>query len=67
MLGGLLSDLGQWAVIDIETTGISPYEDSIIDIGYLVYEGTTLIKKYNSLTRDLFSITPNKYLFNSIG
>jgi len=43
--------LGRWAVIDIETTGIDSLNDSIIDIGFLQFEGTTLVKKYSSLVR----------------
>ncbi|PIK16201.1 helicase C-terminal domain-containing protein [Halobacteriovorax sp. JY17] len=43
--------LGRWAVIDIETTGIDPSYDQIIDVGYLQYEGTTLIRKYSSLVQ----------------
>lgn len=44
-------NLGKWAVIDIETTGIDPVNDHIIDLGYLQFEGTKLIKKYSSLVR----------------
>ena len=43
--------LGKWAVIDIETTGISSLEDSIIDIGFLEFEGTKLARKFNSLVQ----------------
>ncbi|MBT3982635.1 MAG: hypothetical protein HOE90_14850 [Bacteriovoracaceae bacterium] len=43
------SKLGKWAAIDIETTGINPSLDDIIDIGFLEFEGTTLIRKYSSL------------------
>jgi ATP-dependent DNA helicase DinG len=43
------SVLGSWAVIDIETSGIDPTCDGIIDIGYLQFEGTSLVKKYSSL------------------
>lgn len=43
--------LGLWAVIDIETTGISPATDEIIDLGYLQFEGTKLINTYSSLVR----------------
>ncbi|MBL6988512.1 MAG: hypothetical protein ISR65_01965 [Bacteriovoracaceae bacterium] len=43
--------LGIWAAIDIETTGIDPVKDSIIDLGYLQFEGTKLIKKYSSLVQ----------------
>ncbi len=44
-------DLGRWAVIDIETTGIDPLDDEIIDLGYLQFEGTKLVKKFSSLVR----------------
>ncbi len=43
--------LGKWAVIDIETSGIDPSYDKIIDIGFLVYEGAVCVKKYQSLVR----------------
>lgn len=41
--------LGKWAVIDIETSGVDPHEDSIIDVGYLQFEGGKLIESYSSL------------------
>lgn len=43
--------LGKWAVIDIETTGIDPLNDSIIDIGFIQFEGTKLVQKFSSLVR----------------
>jgi ATP-dependent DNA helicase DinG len=43
--------LGSWAVIDIETTGIHPATDEIIDLGYLQFEGTKLVRSYSSLVR----------------
>lgn len=43
--------LGQWTVIDIETTGIDAGYDEIIDIGFLQFEGTKLVNKYSSLVR----------------
>lgn len=46
-----MRDLGRWAVIDIETTGIDPSYDQIIDLGYLQFEGTKLVRKYSSLVR----------------
>ncbi len=42
-------NLGKWAAIDIETTGIDPSGDNIIDVGFLQFEGTKLIRKYSSL------------------
>jgi ATP-dependent DNA helicase DinG len=41
--------LGKWAVIDIETTGADANYDQVIDLGFLEFEGTKLIKKYSSL------------------
>ncbi|MBT7608487.1 MAG: hypothetical protein HN576_01945 [Bacteriovoracaceae bacterium] len=51
MSKALKSSLGNWAVIDIETTGIDPMRDEIIDVGFLQFEGTKLIKRYSSLVR----------------
>ena len=61
-------NLGNWAVIDIETTGIDAGSDSIIDLGYLQFDGLKLVKKYSSLVkfeghisqfiRELTGITP---------
>jgi ATP-dependent DNA helicase DinG len=45
------SSLGRWAVIDLETTGIDPSYDAIIEVGYLQFENFKLIKKYSSLVR----------------
>lgn len=46
-----MNGLGKWAVIDIETTGIDESYDEIIDLGYLQFEGTKLVKKYSSLVK----------------
>lgn len=43
--------LGNWAVIDIETTGVSPATDEIIDVGFLQFEGTKLVRTFTSLVR----------------
>lgn len=48
------SGLGRWAVIDIETTGTDPLEDDIIDVGFLAFEGTQLVRKFSSLVRPQF-------------
>jgi ATP-dependent DNA helicase DinG len=42
-------EIGKWAILDIETTGLNPLEDNIIDIGFIQYEGLKIIKKYSSL------------------
>lgn len=43
--------LSSWSVIDIETTGIHPATDEIIDLGFLQFEGTKLVRTYSSLVR----------------
>ena len=43
--------LGKWAVIDIETTGVHPQRDQVIDLGFLQFDGTKLIRTYSSLVR----------------
>ena len=43
--------LGLWSVIDIETTGINPATDEIIDLGFYQFEGTKLVRTYSSLVR----------------
>lgn len=43
--------LGKWALIDIETSGIDSSYDEIIDIGFLQFEGSKLVKTYESLVR----------------
>ncbi len=50
--------LGKWALLDIETTGIDPSLDDIIDIGFLCFEGTKLTKKFSSLVRTDLKISP---------
>ena len=46
-----MNQLGKWAVIDIETTGIDPSYDAIIDLGFLQFDGTRLIREYSSLVK----------------
>lgn len=43
--------LGFWAIIDIETTGVNAATDEIIDLGFLQFEGTKLVRSYSSLVR----------------
>ncbi|HLW56403.1 MAG TPA: 3'-5' exonuclease, partial [Bacteriovoracaceae bacterium] len=51
-------NLGHWSVIDIETTGINPGVDEIIDLGFLQFEGTKLVRKFSSLVRPQHEISP---------
>lgn len=41
----------RWAVIDVETSGADPSYDQVIDLGFLLFEGTKLIQKYSSLVQ----------------
>lgn len=43
--------LGKWAVIDIETSGADPSFDQVIDVGFLLFDGVTLVKKFTSLVQ----------------
>lgn len=43
--------LGKWSLIDIETSGIDPAYDKIIDVGFLQFEGTQLVRTYSSLVK----------------
>ena len=43
--------LGLWSVIDIETTGVNPGTDEIIDLGFYQFEDTKLVRTYSSLVR----------------
>ncbi|MCO4793647.1 MAG: DEAD/DEAH box helicase [Bacteriovoracaceae bacterium] len=51
------NSLGQWAVIDIETTGIDASKDGIIDVGFLQFEGTKLVRQYSSLVRSEYKLS----------
>lgn len=44
-------DLGLWAAIDIETSGVDPFKDSIIDVGFYQFKGLQLVDKFESLIR----------------
>jgi DNA polymerase III epsilon subunit-like protein len=37
--------LGKWAFIDIETSGVDPSQDHVIDIGFIVFSEQDLIKE----------------------
>ena len=47
----MVHPLGRWAAIDLETTGLDSSYDSIIDVGFLQFEGLTLVNKYSSLVK----------------
>ncbi|MCE3012660.1 MAG: 3'-5' exonuclease, partial [Proteobacteria bacterium] len=50
--------LGRWAVIDIETTGINPADDAIIDLGFWQFEDLKLQRKFTSLVRTDIPLSP---------
>lgn len=37
--------LGRWALLDIETSGVDPTQDQVIDIGFVIYEDQNLVSK----------------------
>jgi len=41
--------LGRWAALDLETTGLDASYDVVIDVGYLLFDGLKLVKRYSSL------------------
>ena len=41
----------KWAVIDVETSGADPSYDQVIDLGFILFEGTKLVQKYSSLVQ----------------
>ena len=47
----MANNLGKWALIDIETSGINPEEDSIIDVGFIQFDGLKIKKSYSSLVK----------------
>lgn len=49
--------LGAWAVIDIETTGVNPATDEIIDLGFYQFDGLKLTRTYSSLVRSENSVS----------
>lgn len=53
----MVKQLGKWAVIDIETTGVDPQYDQVIDIGFYQFEGVELVKTYSSLVRTDIPLT----------
>ena len=52
-----MSELGRWGVLDIETTGADPGLDQVIDLGFLQFEGTKLVRRFESLVRPGFPIS----------
>ncbi len=47
-----------YVVIDIETTGLSPYSDAIIELSALKVEGYSVTSSFSSLVNPLFRISP---------
>ncbi len=43
--------LGKWAVVDVETSGADPSYDQVIDLGFILFEGTKMVQKYSSLVQ----------------
>ncbi|MBF0315958.1 MAG: hypothetical protein HQK52_21230 [Oligoflexia bacterium] len=45
--------LGTWGILDFETTGSDPSFDQIIDVGFIQFEGTRVVKRYSTLVRPM--------------
>ena len=46
--------MGQWqkqriAVVDVETTGFSPVEDRVIEVGIVLFENGEVVERYGQL------------------
>ena len=46
------------AFVDIETTGMSPVYDRIIDIGIIRVENSTVVEQYNQLVNPHIPFSP---------
>ena len=53
-----MGELGKWALIDLETTGSNPAKDDVIEVGFLRFEGLTLVESYQSLVRRYKDLPP---------
>ena len=57
--------IGNYCVLDLETTGLSPNYDSIIEIGIIKVKENKIVDKYNSLINPGFLI--NEYITSITG
>lgn len=39
--------IGKWALLDIETSGVDPAQDKVIDLGFVVYDEGKLLKEFS--------------------
>ena len=51
--------LSNWALIDIETTGVHPAEDEIIDLGYYQFQGTTVSERVSHILQKTYHQFPD--------
>ncbi len=54
-----INNLGNWALIDLETTGADAQYDSIIDVAYLQFDGIKLVRQYQTLVKAPMDNTRN--------
>lgn len=57
--------IDNYCVLDLETTGLSPNYDSIIEIGIIKVKENKIVDKYNSLINPGFLI--NEYITSITG
>jgi ATP-dependent DNA helicase DinG len=53
-----LKNLGSWALLDIETTGIDAGVDDIIDLGFLRFNEGKLVQKFDELVKSDLKVSP---------
>ena len=56
----------QWVVVDVETTGLSPGQDRIIEIGAVAGRGATMIDEFHSLIDADHPIHPQAHRVHGI-
>lgn len=63
----LLSTLRKkYIAFDVETTGLSPYNDRIIEIGAVVFENGIPVRRYGTLVNAMVNIPPTASAINHI-
>lgn len=54
----MTDQMQQYAIIDVETTGLSPKEDRVIEISVLKYDGREIIERFTSLVNPETRLSP---------
>ncbi len=54
----MTDQLQQYAIIDVETTGLSPKEDRVIEISVLKYDGREIVDRFTTLVNPEIRLSP---------